>query len=113
MGFGCFRVSTAMPEKDGTLTYMEQVLKELDTKIDQLDTGIRLNQIPSRSDLEKFTWKTGRVVRMLVKPEQDADRKLFWSECKGILKKVLNIENFNPGVFQSSAVREDIIEKDL
>jgi len=105
--------SKAMPEKDGTLTYLEQVLKELDTKIDQLDTGIRLGQVPSRQDLEKFTWKTGRVVRMLVKPEKSEDRKMFWSECKGILKKVLVIENFNPGVFQSSAVRQDIIETDL
>merc|ERR1712137_274270 len=47
------------------------------------------------------------------KPETSDETRTFWSECKGILKRVLVIEKFNPGVFVADCVREDMIERDL
>lgn len=96
-----------------SLNFFDALIKELDTKIDQLDTGMQLGHTPTRRELENFTWKTGRVIRQLVKPETSDETRTFWSECKGILKRVLVIEKFNPGVFVADCVREDMIERDL
>jgi len=93
--------------------FFNDVIKELEAKISQLDNGIRMGQTPTRKELESFIWKTGRVLRHLIKPEDSEARKIFWSEAKGILKKVLIIEKFNPGVFTNACVREDVIEGDL
>jgi len=106
------RISSRMSKKDA---YFDDLIKELTAKVEQIDIGIRQNQTPTRRDLENFVWKTGRVVRLLIKPETNEARKIFWSEMKGILKEVMHIEKFNPGVPQSAAscVREDVLEKGL
>mmetsp|Transcript_38832 Transcript_38832/g.77004 ORF Transcript_38832/g.77004 Transcript_38832/m.77004 type:complete len:206 (-) Transcript_38832:161-778(-) len=94
-------------------SYFDDLIKELTAKIEQLESGIKSNLTPTRRELEQFVWKTGRVVRLLIKPETDEARKIFWSETKGILKDVMVVEKFNPGSFTSSCVREDVLEKGL
>jgi len=94
-------------------TYFDDLIKELSAKIEQIDTGIKHSQTPTRKELEQFIWKTGRVVRLLVSPEKDEARKIFWSEVKGILKEVMHIEQFSAGTFVPGCVREDVLEKSL
>mmetsp|Transcript_71684 Transcript_71684/g.186407 ORF Transcript_71684/g.186407 Transcript_71684/m.186407 type:complete len:210 (+) Transcript_71684:75-704(+) len=91
----------------------DPLIKELDTKVAQLETNAKAQHPPTRKELEIFVWKCGRVVRLLVKPEASNAREIFWSECKGLLKKCLIIEKFNPSSFTSEAVRPDIVENDL
>mmetsp|Transcript_65561 Transcript_65561/g.152308 ORF Transcript_65561/g.152308 Transcript_65561/m.152308 type:complete len:212 (+) Transcript_65561:56-691(+) len=93
--------------------FFDDLIKELETKVEQIEVGVRTGHTPTRKELESFIWKTGRVIRLLVKPEASEARKIFWSECKGILKEVIVIEKFNPGVFTPNCVREDILEKHL
>ena len=93
--------------------FMGDVHKDLNAKIRQIDAGVRQGHVPSGRELEQFGWKTWRVISQLVSPEKSAARKIFWSECKGISKKVLVIENFNAGQFVPQCVREDIFEQDL
>jgi len=93
--------------------FFDEVLKELETKIQQIDNGLKTGHSPTRKEFESFTWKTGRVIRQIVKPEANEDRKTFWSECKGVLKKIIVIEKFNAGVFTPDCVREDVNENDL
>jgi len=108
------RGSGAMaPGKNKKDQFFDELIKEVETKIEQIDAGMRTGHAPTRKELESFVWKTGRVVRLLVKPEASEARKIFWSECKGILKEVIVIEKFHPGVFTSNCVREDVIEKSL
>merc|ERR1711972_74284 len=82
-------------------------------KAQQVKYGIDNDNVPTRKELEQFSWKTGRVIRLLIKPESSKARKLLWSECKGVLKKVLVIEKFNSGVFIPECVRQDVIETKL
>eukprot|EP00931_Biecheleriopsis_adriatica_P004558 TRINITY_DN106205_c0_g1_i1.p1 TRINITY_DN106205_c0_g1~~TRINITY_DN106205_c0_g1_i1.p1 ORF type:complete len:256 (+),score=93.68 TRINITY_DN106205_c0_g1_i1:86-853(+) len=89
------------------------VIKELETKLKQIDTAIELDKVASRKELALYCWKTGRVVRQLVKPESSKDRDIFWHECKGILKDVLELQRWNAGVFTEEGVRTDVLEKDV
>uniref|UniRef100_A0A7S1SFJ2 Uncharacterized protein n=1 Tax=Alexandrium catenella TaxID=2925 RepID=A0A7S1SFJ2_ALECA len=107
------RVSGAMAPGKASKNFFDDLIKELETKVEQIDMGIKSGNTPTRKELENFTWKTGRIIRLIIKPEASEDRKIFWHESKGFLKQVLNIDKFNPGVFTSSAVREDIIESGL
>lgn len=87
--------------------------KELETKVRQVEENISAGVPASRKDLETYIWKTGRVVRLLVKPEASAARDIFWSECKGILKQCIAIEHFNAGIFRPECVHKDVLETHL
>jgi len=91
----------------------EPLINELTKKTEQLEENVRAGKAPSRKDLEIYIWKTGRVCRMLVKPQENKSRDIFWSECKGVLKDCIVLEKFNPGVFTPECVRTDIIETNL
>mmetsp|Transcript_124632 Transcript_124632/g.360558 ORF Transcript_124632/g.360558 Transcript_124632/m.360558 type:complete len:210 (+) Transcript_124632:119-748(+) len=89
------------------------LIQELETKVRQVEENVSAGVPASRKDLELYIWKTGRVVRLLVKPEASPAREIFWSECKGILKQCLAIEHFNAGVFRPECVQKDILETHL
>merc|ERR1712194_253778 len=91
----------------------EPLIAELTKKTEQLEENVRAGKPPTRKDLEIYIWKTGRVVRMLVKPQENKSREIFWSECKGVLKDCILMDKFNPGVFTPECVRTDIIETNL
>lgn len=91
----------------------EPLIKELSAKIKQLEDNVKSASPPTRKELEIFVWKTTRVTRGLVKPEASPAREIFWNECKGVLKKVVVFEKFNPGVFLSESVKDDIYESTL
>merc|ERR1712216_229527 len=93
--------------------YFDDLLKELAVKISQLESGIAQGAVPNRSEFEQLVWMTGRVIRVIVKPDKSPERKTFWSECKGWLKDVIVIELFNAGQFTKESVRKDVMEKDL
>eukprot|EP00927_Polykrikos_kofoidii_P061404 TRINITY_DN56240_c0_g1_i1.p1 TRINITY_DN56240_c0_g1~~TRINITY_DN56240_c0_g1_i1.p1 ORF type:complete len:233 (-),score=40.33 TRINITY_DN56240_c0_g1_i1:109-741(-) len=98
----------AVPDK-----VLENVMMEINSKVEHLNLGIKSGSVPTRGELEKICWKTGRLVRQLAQPEKSKEREIFWSECKGILKRVLVIESFNAGVFTSASVKPDVIESDV
>lgn len=93
----------------------DSLIKEAETKAQQLNANILGGHAPTRSELEIYVWKTCRVVRQLIKPEANGvgDRAIFWSEIKGILKDCLVLEKFNPGVFDQDCVKKDILESNL
>lgn len=89
------------------------IIKDLTSKVEQVEAGLAQGVIPNRKDLEHFCWKTGRTARRMILPEKSEAREKLWGDCKGILKQVLEIERFNAGLFTSEAVKPDIIETDL
>mmetsp|Transcript_9576 Transcript_9576/g.25448 ORF Transcript_9576/g.25448 Transcript_9576/m.25448 type:complete len:228 (-) Transcript_9576:161-844(-) len=91
----------------------DRLIIELETKSAQLVDGAKQGFQPSRSQLEDFVWKTGRVTRKLVEPERSEACKIFWSECKGILKDIIIVERFNPSVFFAECIRKDIVETNV
>mmetsp|Transcript_23658 Transcript_23658/g.55775 ORF Transcript_23658/g.55775 Transcript_23658/m.55775 type:complete len:215 (+) Transcript_23658:92-736(+) len=91
---------------------LKKVIQELEAKLEQVEANIHNDQASSRKDLAMFAWKTARVLRNLIKPEDSEDRGMLWHECKGALKDVLYIEKFTPHVFMEFQVR-DVLEKDI
>ncbi|OLQ05324.1 hypothetical protein AK812_SmicGene11495 [Symbiodinium microadriaticum] len=90
----------------------KKVIQELEAKLEQVEANIYNEQASSRKDLAMFAWKTARVLRNLIKPEDSEDRGMLWHNCKAALKDVLYMEKFNPHVFLESQVR-DVLEKDI
>mmetsp|Transcript_72429 Transcript_72429/g.200853 ORF Transcript_72429/g.200853 Transcript_72429/m.200853 type:complete len:210 (+) Transcript_72429:101-730(+) len=93
--------------------YFDAVLKEVNSVLEKLRHGLQAGAVPTREELEKMTWKTGRQLRLAVKPDSSKDRAIFWSEIKSWLKKVIKWEAFNPGVFSAASIEKEMIETDL
>lgn len=100
------------PEMEPVFT---QLITELEAKYKQTEEMVRAGNAAPRQDIERYIWKTGRVVRLVVLPEKQVTkaREIFWSECKGLLKQCIVLEKFNVGVFTPDSVREDVIESNL
>eukprot|EP00930_Biecheleria_cincta_P105430 TRINITY_DN98133_c0_g1_i1.p1 TRINITY_DN98133_c0_g1~~TRINITY_DN98133_c0_g1_i1.p1 ORF type:complete len:252 (-),score=44.45 TRINITY_DN98133_c0_g1_i1:122-817(-) len=92
---------------------LDMLTKEIKLKADQARKIVNLNKAMSRQELAEFCWKTGRITQKLVNPTVSGERAIFWQECKGILKQVLNLEAFNPSQFHDECVRQDILEDQL
>ena len=89
------------------------VIRELQVKLAQVELAVRLESAATREQLAIYCWKTGRVIRKLVDPGRATDRKIFWPECKGILKDVLLFPGWDAGSFSDDGVRQNILEQDL
>eukprot|EP00928_Gymnodinium_smaydae_P056456 TRINITY_DN39840_c0_g1_i1.p1 TRINITY_DN39840_c0_g1~~TRINITY_DN39840_c0_g1_i1.p1 ORF type:complete len:240 (+),score=87.74 TRINITY_DN39840_c0_g1_i1:136-855(+) len=91
--------------------FFDEVLKVLNQKVESLRHLLNTGKIPTRKEIEQFSWKTCRTLRLHIKPDQSSTRQAFWDECKGILKAVIVWENFNAGAFSSAAVKPEALEK--
>eukprot|EP00933_Yihiella_yeosuensis_P067674 TRINITY_DN7265_c0_g2_i1.p1 TRINITY_DN7265_c0_g2~~TRINITY_DN7265_c0_g2_i1.p1 ORF type:complete len:198 (-),score=27.83 TRINITY_DN7265_c0_g2_i1:415-939(-) len=91
----------------------KNVNKELQTKIDQLETGAELGKAPTRQEIEQFCYKTARVIRKLIEPEHSEERNILWSEFKGYAKKFIEFEHFSAGQFTSQCVKRNILEHEV
>eukprot|EP00930_Biecheleria_cincta_P013144 TRINITY_DN11875_c0_g1_i2.p1 TRINITY_DN11875_c0_g1~~TRINITY_DN11875_c0_g1_i2.p1 ORF type:complete len:778 (+),score=122.43 TRINITY_DN11875_c0_g1_i2:143-2476(+) len=99
-------------DKHVSRSLKSQLSAFLDKKIYVIKNVVDQDEIWPRDQLAKFVWDTAKQVWKIIQPDSSSSRKQDWEDGKGMLKDIVNWNQWHPSNFLDTAVHE-VLEKQV